>query len=120
MADYLLIWGACAITLLMSLAALHWTYRLLGSDFGLNDWKRELVTAVVASALQAGVFAIAMYLTREGAGPAGARRFALIFSVAMLWVCYKVTHLAEMDNLEIGILATVQHGLLIAVAAARG
>jgi hypothetical protein len=119
MADYLLMWGVCAITLLVSLAALHCTYRLLGSDFGLNAWKRELVTALVAAALQAGVFAVAMYVTREGAGPAGARRFALIFSVAMLWVCYKVTHLAEMDNLEIGILAAVQHALLIAITFAR-
>jgi hypothetical protein len=120
MPSYLLIWGACVLTLLISVGALYWIYRILGSDFGLNDWKREVLTALVAAALQAGVFAVALYLTSEGAGAGGARRFALLFSFAMLWVCYKLTHLTEMDNLEISILAAVQHLLLIAIAFARG
>ena len=119
MLEFAIIWGGCFIALVATLVALHWTYRLLGSDFGLGSWKSELPTAVVASAMQAGIFALAVYLTREGAGIGGAQRFAFIFPVLLLCGCYKLTHLTDLDTIDLAVLAAVQHVLLIILAIAR-
>ena len=119
MLEFVIIWGGCVAALVVALVALHWTYRLLGSDFGLNGWKSELPTAIVAAAMQAGVFLVAAYLTREGAGIGGATRFALIFSVLLLCACYKVTHLRDLDAIDLAVLAAVDHVILIILAFAR-
>ncbi len=118
MLEFAIIWGGCFAALVIALVALHWTYRLLGSDFGLNGWKSELATAVVASAMQAGVFFVAAYLTREGAGVGGATRFAVIFSILLLCACYKVTHLTDLDAIDLAVLAAVQHAILLILRAA--
>ena len=112
-------WVGCFAALVVALVALHWTYRLLGSDFGLTGWKSELATALVASAMQAGVFFVAAYLTGEGAGIGGATRFALIFSVLLLCGCFKVTHLTDLDAIDLAVLAAVDHVILIILAAMR-
>jgi hypothetical protein len=119
MLEFAIIWGGSFAALVATVVALHWIYRLLGSDFGLNGWKSELPTAMVAAAMQAGVFFVAAYLTREGAGVGGATRFALIFSVLFLCGCYKVTHLSDLDGIDLAILAAVDHVILFTLAAAR-
>ena len=119
MLEFAIIWGGCFVALLVALVALHGTYRLLGSDFGLTGWKSELMTAVVASAMQAGVFLVAAYLTREGAGVGGATRFALIFSILLLCACYKVTHLTDLDAIDLAVLAAVDHVILFILSTAR-
>jgi hypothetical protein len=119
MFEFAIIWAGCLAALAVTLVALHWSYRLLGSDFGLNGWRSELPTALAAAAMQAGVFFVAAYLTREGAGVGGATRFALIFSVLLLCGCYKVTHLSDLDGIDLAVLAAVDHLILFVLAAAR-
>ena len=112
MTQYLLIWLLCAVTLAVAVAGLHVAYRLLGSDFGTEGLVKETVTLLVASALQAGVFYIA-WAVYDPESPQRLWTFVRIFGVLVVVLVYKLTHLTDMDAVELILLAAAQGMLLI-------
>ena len=92
---FMLAWMFCFVTLLVTVVVLHFLYRWRGSDLELMSWGRELALALVASALQAGVYWAVIALS----GRVHWSQHALGFAVVM--ICYKLGHLTEMTSLEL-------------------
>ncbi len=111
MHEFLLVWAVAATALGLSVAGLTLIYRLLGSDLGTDGWLRELGIVLFTSAIQAGLYMAVTALSNEPGRAAGQALYA--FGVLATALAYKVTHLADMEALEICLLVLVNIAVLL-------
>ena len=102
MSFFLCAWSVAFVALGSAVLGLSFVYRILGSDFGTEGWLRETVTALVTSAMHAGTFMLVLLLHDDTNEYTFRATYFLAFIATYL--VYKVTHLEEMTDLELGIL----------------
>ncbi|MHB1156886.1 MAG: hypothetical protein ACYC26_08610 [Phycisphaerales bacterium] len=102
MAYYLANWAITSVALGLAVLLLSGVYRLLGSDLGTSGWVREITVVLITAAIQAGIFVAVLSLQDQSSRALSRAFFAL--SLAVTYVSYKLTHLEEMEDLQIGLL----------------
>lgn len=102
MAHYLANWAIASVALGLAVLLLSAAYRMLGSDLGTSGWVREITVVLITAAIQAGIFVVVLSLQDQSSRPLNRAIGAL--SLAVTYVSYKLTHLEEMEDLQITIL----------------
>lgn len=114
MLTYVVVWLVCAAALAVAVGGLTLTYRLSDTDFGTSGLRRETVIVLIVSALQAatflGVNALLGYESRW------ASRSSAAIIIVLMYVTYKLSHLEEMDEQEIGLLILTDLGIVLLVS----
>ncbi len=110
MLTFLLLWLVCAVVLAVAAGGLWLTYRLSGTDFGLYGLRRETIVVMVASSLQAATV-VGIRALVGGSSHWSGRSIGAIM-ILLLYFIYKLSHLDEMEEQEIGLLIVTDLGIL--------
>ena len=114
MLEFLVIWFWCLAALAVAVGGLSLTYYLSDTDFGTSGIWRETIIVVIVSAAQAAAVLGVYALVGEGSRWTG--RTNAVILAGLLYFTYKLTHLQEMEDQEIGILITADLGILLLVS----
>lgn len=102
MATFFTAWLIAFLSLSLAVGALTIAYRLLGSDLGTDGWMREAGIALFASGVQALLLWTVISLI-------GYPHWThLILAAVIAGIVYRLTHLVEMEQVEISVIAGTQ------------
>ena len=103
-------WALAFVSLGAAVFLTALAYRFFRSDIGLDGWKKELVVIFVLSMIQAGMWAAVAALVEDVPGD-----YVVLISLVTV-MGYKITHLRDMEYLEIMVITGFQALILLSVA----